>query len=449
MKRLPVYADVTQVEHCAPMVQAVVQAVVGGRRWEDMRAMSDFITEKGLEDGTLTSSTKVRRAFSLPPVKQRKRKLRRTPERRTPLGVFQSKRVVTYDVLDCTFGGGMHSAAILEAASPYARVVGMDCDFAAGAMAKKFAAHYGSSNFRFFGNKMSESLSMFGENTFDAVLIDPGPTDSQLQDPRRGFLLSSEHNHPMDMRYGPQMRLSALSYLNSCSQSELKESLAKYGLLSQEQCFLMARNICSRRPFIGSHHVVGAVSSPGEEWDDSYWKYQSSLRKLSLPAKFFFSLRGVVNNEWYELKAATENGILMLRDGGRLVMVAAHEWERQLVRDIVKAHPSALLLYEEDILPDEVMEDGHSRHTRVVVVGKTIRSSFPIKNINISEEEVRQSATEWVAGAVGGQSFGFPANNFSFSDLDRKEKKTLSQNRNGPAFDRDDTHWDNPRKPIG
>ncbi|CUG06391.1 S-adenosyl-methyltransferase mraW-like protein, putative [Bodo saltans] len=434
------------------MVRAVVQAVVGGRRLEDIKASTEFMAEKAIADGSIGASTKTRKAFHLPTDKvKRKQSPRRAPAAVTPAGPAQldgtTKRLVTYDVLDCTFGGGMHSAAVLEAA-PFARVVALDCDYAVGTVAKTFAATYGAERFRFFGNRMSESLAMFGESVFDSVLIDPGPTESQLMDPRRGFALSSENSHQMDMRYGPQMKLGALEYLNKCSQSELRESLAKYGMLTMEQCYKMSRLICSRRPFYGSHDVVTAVSSPGEQWDDDMWRYQCSLKKLSMPAKFMLSLRGVVNQEWHELKAATENGVLLLRNGGRLTVLTTHQWERELVSTLVQEHPNALLLYEEQISPEEVLDEGASRHHTLMVVGKTNASSFPIKNLHISEEEVQRSATEWVTGVVGGQTAGFPANNFSFRDLDAKERRAAAKNREGPEFDRDDAHWINPRQKI-
>jgi 16S rRNA C1402 N4-methylase RsmH len=450
MQRLASHADATMVEHQAPMVRAVVQAVVGGRRLEDIRASNDFMTEMAIVDGSINASKKTRAAFHLPEKSKKKKSLRKVvptkSTERVPLDGALT-RTVTFDVLDCTFGGGMHSAAVLEAA-PFARVVALDCDYAVGGVAKTFAATYGTERFRFFGNRMSESLAMFGESVFDSVMIDPGPTEAQLMDPRRGFSLTSDCSHPMDMRYGPQMKLGALEYLNRCSQSELRESLSKYGMLSMEQCFMMARNVCSRRPFYGSHDVVAAVSSPGEQWDDDLWRYQCTLKKLSMPAKFFFSLRGVVNHEWHELKSATENGVLLLRDGGRMAVLTTHNWERDLVRSLVHENPNALLLYEESITPEEVMEEGASRHHSVMVIGKTNASSFPIKNINITEDEVQRSATEWVAGAVGGQTFGFPAHNFSFRDLDQSERRAAAKNRRGAGFDRDDDHWINPRKKL-
>lgn len=484
MRRLLAHADATQVWHAPAMLSHVVQGALGGRRWEDARRLAEHLTEKAIVEEMTSATRSTRRAFGvrhLPSAAKASEKRSKLPspsstksaaasksngktkvvkkaQSENALVVSQAsssdalvaapKRLVRFDVLDCTFGTGGHSEGILQAGAPYARVVAMDCDYATARIAEETVSRFGPERFRFFCNRMSESLSMFGEDAFDAVIVDPGPTETQVMDPRRGFLVDDENSHPMDMRYGPQLKMGALEYLNTCSRSELREALARYSLLSSDQAARIARFIAHRRPFYGSHDVVAAVSSPGEEFSEDVWQCQATLKKMPLPNKFLLSLRGIVNNEWYELKTALENGLLLLRNGGRLVVLTYLKWEEALVNELHLHHPHALLLYQEDIDVDEVKSTGASRHTKLWVLCKTNTSAFVVKNINITEEEVQDSALHWVLGAGGGQTRGFPAQNFTFKHQSAKERRIAKANREAPPFDKDMDHFDHPRRPM-
>lgn len=476
MKRLVHWADAHSIEHAPLMMKFLVQAVCGGRRWDEAKQLGEHIAARAVADGMVEVGNRSRHALGLSSASQASPKMHlrkcATPARKrltakqmktmgedamaaassNAIAVQQQptalamperpKRIVVYDVLDCTLGGGLHTGAVLFNGKPYTRVVALDCDYAVLPIAKELEQEFGPHRFRYYGNKMSEAQSMFGEDSFDAVMIDPGPTDTQLEDPRRGFQLDSEHDGPLDMRYGPQMRQGALDYLNCCSQSELSDALSRYGLLTVEQSAKVARSIGARRPFRSSRDVIAAVSFAGEGIPDEGWRCQASRRKLPMSMKFFFSVRGIVNSEYHELREGLAAALLVLRDGGRLTVTTRLQWEECVVADFVKNHPFALLLYCEEVPMDEVTESGHIRHTKLWAIGKTKKSAFVTKNINITSEEVEQSASEWVLGAVGGQRKGFPAQNFAFKGLDRAEKRAKKNMSKGVPFDHDTDHFE-------
>ena len=84
--------------------------------------------------------------------------------------------------LDATFGGGGHSARILQAG---ANLVAIDRDPAAEARAKEFQAEWGE---RFSFRRLNfEQLGELTEPGFDGILLDIGVSSFQLNEGERGF----------------------------------------------------------------------------------------------------------------------------------------------------------------------------------------------------------------------------------------------------------------------
>ena len=93
--------------------------------------------------------------------------------------------------LDCTFGGGGHSRAILErGATAGVSLSAMDRDPAALPRAEKFAESFGD-RFRFYGFCFSR-LDEVKEAPFDGILMDIGVSSFQLDDESRGFSFRKE-----------------------------------------------------------------------------------------------------------------------------------------------------------------------------------------------------------------------------------------------------------------
>ncbi|KPA83875.1 putative mitochondrial S-adenosyl-methyltransferase mraW-like protein [Leptomonas pyrrhocoris] len=355
------------------------------------------------------------------------------------VAVTKQKRLISYDVLDCTFGTGFHSGVVLENGKPYTRVVAMDCDLDAATGAREVAEEFGSHRFRFYARPMSEAKALFGERSFDAVVIDPGPSLTQLENPERGFLLDDESDHCLDMRYGPSHGLSALEYLNTVPQNSLSRSLASYELLTPEQSTKLARAIRKGRPFGASRRVLEVVEEAGNDLPEEGWMAQDSRRKAPMSWKFLTSLRCIVNHERYELSEALQNALLLLRSDGRLVVFSRLPWEEKVIASTIEQHPHALLSYSERVSIEDVQEHGHSRHTKMWVATRTKQSSYILKNSrSLTEEAVRESAVRWMGGLYAGQTYGFPANNFTFENRDRKDWAAVRNNSKPLPFDWDD-----------
>ncbi|MDE6160876.1 MAG: 16S rRNA (cytosine(1402)-N(4))-methyltransferase RsmH, partial [Muribaculaceae bacterium] len=132
---------------------------------------------------------------------------------------------------DCTYGGGGHSAAILDSLGPDGRLYGFDQDEdavrrAPAASDTRFTMVY--SNFRYLRNFM-EYYGVDGD--VDGVLADLGVSFHHFDDPDRGF--SFRWDGALDMRMNQRARRSAADLLAEASQEQLTEIFRLYGELRQ------------------------------------------------------------------------------------------------------------------------------------------------------------------------------------------------------------------------
>lgn len=221
--------------------------------------------------------------------------------------------------LDCTLGGGGHSAAMLDAG--IRSVTGIDRDPAAIAEAS-VRMHTAIDAGRFsvvHGNYADAAALRPREATWDAILLDLGVSSHQLDDASRGF--SFREGAPLGMAM-EGTAASAAEFLNEASIEDLTRVFKEYG--DEPKAGRLAREIDRRRghrPFVTSDDLVGAIravlgarSGPGDF------------------ARLFQAVRIAVNDELGALSRA----LPVLRDRlvprGVLAVIAYHSGEDRLVK---------------------------------------------------------------------------------------------------------------------
>lgn len=232
--------------------------------------------------------------------------------------------------LDGTVGAGGHSRLILEASAPSGRVIGLDRDPQALAKATEVLAGFGDrvrlchANF----SAATQVLAELGEPGLDGLLLDLGVSSYQLDAPQRGFSFRSEA--PLDMRMDQTTGVTAAEVLNSCDAAELTRIFREYG--EERYAGRIARRIERERqqaPLETTRQLAelvrGAVPGgfvPG---------------RIHPATRVFQALRIHVNQELDHVAKGLEQGLELLRIGGRMVIISFHSLEDRLVKQFFAA----------------------------------------------------------------------------------------------------------------
>ncbi len=226
--------------------------------------------------------------------------------------------------VDCTFGGGGHSRAILERldAAQGGHLYGFDQDRDALANAPRDPRFtMVLSNFRYLVNFMR----YYNVESVDGVLADLGVSFHHFDDAGRGFSFRWPEG-PLDMRMNRNARTTAADILNTASEEELTRILRLYGEVQNAP--RMARTIVAARdkaPLATAGDLLEAIApliSPRKE-------------KKEL-AQVFQALRICVNDEIAALRELLAAALTVLRPGGRLAVITYHSLEDRLVKNFMK-----------------------------------------------------------------------------------------------------------------
>ena len=215
--------------------------------------------------------------------------------------------------LDCTFGGGGHTQALLES-SEDAEVVSLDCDPDAGIRAKPLAEKYGE-RFRFCDLRFQCLDDASSEGEFDGVLFDLGISSFQLAEAEKGF--SFRLDAPLDMRLNPREGQSAAGFLEAAPRESLVRAIREYGEERRwnrvVNAILEARGSGKLQRTVSAAEVVSkAIGNTGRK------------PRMHPATKTFQGIRIAINGELEAIAVALPKAFRALRPDGFLVVIAFH-----------------------------------------------------------------------------------------------------------------------------
>jgi 16S rRNA (cytosine1402-N4)-methyltransferase len=231
--------------------------------------------------------------------------------------------------LDGTFGRGGHARALLARLGPGGRLLLMDRDPAAVAVARaqfgddaRVAIRHGS-----FADLAEWDAAQGG---LDGVLLDLGVSSPQLDDAARGF--SFQADAPLDMRMDPTHGESAAQFLARARESEITDVLWRLG--EERHSRRIARAIVERR----SVEPLQRTGELAELITRTIGRREPGKHPAT---RTFQALRIAVNGELDALERGLQGALARLRPGGRLVVISFHSLEDRIVKRFVRAESQA------------------------------------------------------------------------------------------------------------
>ena len=226
--------------------------------------------------------------------------------------------------LDGTLGRAGHSREIARRLTS-GRLICVDRDQAALDAARERLAPWLDkvtlvhSNF----DRVDELLDKLSLPGVDGMLFDLGVSSPQLDDGSRGFSYMADA--PLDMRMDQGEGLTAAGVVNTWSQEELRQIIARYG--EERYAPQIAGAIVRRRgdkPIETTLELVEAVKSAMPA---------KALREKQHPAKRTFqAIRIAVNDELASVERMLQRAVPRLNPGGRLAVITFHSLEDRIVK---------------------------------------------------------------------------------------------------------------------
>ena len=223
--------------------------------------------------------------------------------------------------VDCTFGGGGYSKALLK--FPNTKIVAIDRDPHVISIANRIKKKF-KNRFQFFQSRFSQIDKILKEDA-DAIIIDLGLSSIQLNNLDRGFSFKSKKK--LDMTMGLTDK-SAQDVINNLPETQLMLIIKILG--EEKDAKKIASNIVKAR-------IKKKITKVNELVDIiERSKKRNFSTKINPSTKTFQALRIFVNKETTELINGIIKASKLLKPGGRILTVSFHSIEDKIIKYFFK-----------------------------------------------------------------------------------------------------------------
>jgi len=222
--------------------------------------------------------------------------------------------------VDCTFGGGGYSNAILS--FPNTKVIAIDRDINTKVYADNLKNNF-KNRFTFHNLKFSEISKVLYKNKkkADCIIFDLGLSSFQISNLKRGFSFKSKNK--LDMCMGLNST-TALDVINNFSLKTLSDILRVFG--EEKEFYYIAKNIINQR----KDKPITTVTDLTKIIKKS--KRRDLGKKINISTKSFQAIRIFVNKEISELIYGLVEATKLLKSGGKIIVVSFHSLEDKIVK---------------------------------------------------------------------------------------------------------------------
>ena len=226
--------------------------------------------------------------------------------------------------VDCTFGGGGHSRALLQILNEKGALVAFDQDEDARKnLPQDKRVIFIPQNFR----HLQRFLRLHKITQVDGILADLGVSSHQFDAAERGF--SIRFDAALDMRMDQRQTIKAADIIKNFTELQLHKMLEQYGEVTNAKT--LAKTIVQQRalmPIKTINEFKQAVQTVVKGNPQKYF------------AQVFQALRIEVNDELGALKELLRQTTPLLRSGGRVAIITFHSLEDRIVKNFFKTGSS-------------------------------------------------------------------------------------------------------------
>jgi 16S rRNA (cytosine1402-N4)-methyltransferase len=277
--------------------------------------------------------------------------------------------------VDCTFGRGGHSKAILSRLGADGRLLALDRDPEAIAAAREIVdPRFTASHARF--SELAEVLAAHGMQRVDGILMDLGVSSPQLEEAGRGF--SFRLDGTLDMRMDTTRGPTAGEWLAGASENQIGEVIRTYGeerfAQSIARAIVAARSRGALRTTRELAQIVAQAVRTREPGQD--------------PAtRTFQALRIFINQELEELSLGLQQSLAALQAGARLAVISFHSLEDRIVKRFMREHsqpppvPRGLAVREADRAPPKLRLIGKAQRPSAVEIANNPRARSAVLRV--------------------------------------------------------------------
>jgi 16S rRNA (cytosine1402-N4)-methyltransferase len=292
--------------------------------------------------------------------------------------VIQGLAIKSTDVvIDCTLGGGGHSAEALKHLSYGGKLFAFDADGKAVERARgrlsALAAHGAAGaqftlinrNFKHF----KEALQTEGVSAVDKVMFDLGLSSDELENSGRGF--SFRKDEPLLMTFADvvgEMDMTASDIVNEWEEENIATIILSYG--EEKYARRIARGIVAAR----EHGPIETTKQLTDIILKSTPKHYH-FGKIHPATRTFQALRMTVNDEIGTLTTTLHDAFEMLQSGGRIAVISFHSIEDRVVKHYFnELHTAerAIKISKKPLTPtdEEIHTNPRSRSAKLRIIEK-------------------------------------------------------------------------------